>query len=540
MKGTNISLSFGNEVIYSDAEFNIEKNSKVGVVGVNGCGKTTLFKVLLKEIELDSGTITMMNERLGYLPQEINFFKPDETVYEYLLSARPIKKLEEELATIYENLTTCSPKEEKSLLKKASKIQDALDILDQYNAEDALLDLVENMGITTDMLEQRALTLSGGQKSTVAFAHLLFSNASTLLLDEPTNHIDATTKDFIVNYLKDYAGTCLIISHDIDFLNAIVDKIMFIDKTTHKIKMYDGNYTAFKKTYAKEMAAKNARIDLQEKEIKKLEEIVKRADQASRTNHALKRLGASRKIQLEKRLAELETRDKIYRKINIRFTPTREIGKVPLEVNGLSFAYPNKTNLYDNLSFSLIKNEKFLIVGENGIGKSTLLKLLTKKLTPKTGSITFNSKADIAYYAQELEILDPEKTIFQNVYTPAYNEPEIRSILGNFLFSNDDIYKKVEVLSPGEKARVALCKIIMTRANFIILDEPTNHFDPETQKVIGENFKNYAGTLILVSHNPSFVEEIGITHMLILPDGKVLDYSRELLNYYYYLNTDLL
>ena len=187
----------------------------------------------------------------------------------------------------------------------------------------------------------------------------------------------------------------------------------------------------------------------------------------------------------------------------------------------------------------MARGEKFLIVGENGVGKSTLLKLIMKQLKPIQGEIEYGYHASIAYYAQELEILDENKTILENIDNPNYNDQELRTFLGNFLFSNDDVFKKVSVLSPGEKARVALCKILIQRTNIIILDEPTNHFDPETQAIIGENFKNYTGTLIMVSHNPAFVEQIGVTRMLVLPEGKVVEYKKELLHYYYYLNTEL-
>ncbi len=540
MRGINMKLSFGTEVIYDDANFNVPAYSKVGIVGVNGAGKTTLFKIILGLEHLDSGEIIKDGPRLGHLPQEIDFAGLSMTVWDYLYSARHIKELETELANIYEALTTCDSKEENRLLKKAAKIQDTLDTLNQYGAEDELLELVDEMNIDVSLLSMSVRDLSGGQKSKVAFAHLLFSKSSLLLLDEPTNHLDAETKDFITDYLKNYPGGELIISHDIDFLNAVVDKIMYIDKVTHKITVYDGNYADFKRQYAREMADKEVRIRNQEREIAKLESIVKRAEQASATNHNLKRLGASRKKMLDRALADRETRDKTYKRVNMRIAPTREIGKIPLQVEGLSFAYPEKPLLYRNLSFTLTKNEKFLIVGENGIGKSTLLKLLVGKLTPQSGTITWNQKADVAYYAQELEILDEDKTVLENVKSIDYPETTLRSYLGNFLFYGADVDKKIRVLSPGEKARVALCKILLTKANFIILDEPTNHFDPETQNIIGENFQNYEGTLILVSHNPSFVESIGITRMLVLPDCKILNYSRELLNYYYYLNTELM
>lgn len=539
MKGQHMYLAFGSETIYDDCEFLIENQDKIGVVGVNGAGKTTLFKLILNQENLDSGKITISNKKIGYLPQEISFYDQNIKVLDYLYQGRPINKLEKELETTYEKITTSSPKEQKELLKKASRLQSELESLNQYMAEDELLDLIDKMQIESDLLEMNVKDLSGGQKSKVAFARLLFSNSDILLLDEPTNHLDIKTKDFVTNYLKNYRGTVLIISHDIDFLNEIVTKTMFINKVTHKIKIYRGNYHEFKRQYACEMLQKELRIREQEREIKHLEEVVSKINQASATNHKLKKMGKSRKKTLEKKLAELETREEKYKTVKMEVEPLEKSGKIPLEVKYLTFHYPSKNNLYNNLSFQMTRGEKFLIVGENGIGKSTLLKLIMGQLTPIKGEISYGYHASIAYYAQELEILDEEKTILENIDNPNYNDTELRTFLGNFLFSNDDVFKKVKILSPGEKARVALCKILLKKTNIIILDEPTNHFDPETQKIIGENFKNYTGTLIMVSHNPSFVEQIGVTRMLVLPDGKIVDYSKELLHYYYYLNTEL-
>ena len=539
MQGENMFLAFGSETIYDDASFRIEEKDKVGVVGVNGAGKTTLFKIIIKEERLDAGKVTINNKKIGYLPQEISFKDKEMIVLDYLYSARPIEKLEKELNNIYEKLTSAENKEQTRLLKKAEKIQNELDSLHQYSAEDELLSIIDNMKIESDLLEMKVGNLSGGQKSKIAFARLLYENADILLLDEPTNHLDMKTKDFVINYLKSYRGMILVISHDIDFLNEVITKIMFINKVTHKIKIYKGNYTEFKRLYAEEMLQKELRIKEQEREIKELTEVVKKVEQASRTNHNLKRLGQSRKKMLDKKLEELETRDTEYKTVSMKVEPLEKSGKIPIEVEHLTFHYPNKNNLYYNLSFQLQRGEKFLIVGENGVGKSTLLKLILNNLSPIKGNIIYGYNVKIAYYAQELEILDEEKTILENVDNPHYNDLELRTFLGNFLFTKDDVFKKVKVLSPGEKARVALCKILLERANIIILDEPTNHFDPETQKIIGENFKNYTGTLIMVSHNPSFVEQIGVTRMLILPEGKIVEYQKELLHYYYYLNTDL-
>ena len=536
MKATNMYLTLGTEVIYDDASFQLNNLDKVGVVGVNGAGKTTLFNVILGNLQLDYGSINIGKNRIGFLPQEVKFQNPSITVWDYLLESRPIQNINARLEQIYIELETAQEEQQKVLLKEMSKLQEELERLDCYNAENALLQIIEEMKIDDNLLYSRVGELSGGQKSKVAFAGILYGKPDLLLLDEPTNHLDASTKDFIINYLKNYKGTVLVISHDIDFLNKIINKVMHINKINHKIKMYDGNYSDFKKKLLEESKQKELRITQQEKEIKRLEEFVCKAKQASRTNHNLKRMGQDREVKLEKKRAELERRDKEYKKVNMNIEPNREGSKVPLKIEDLTFRYEGKNNLYQKLSFYLTQGERFLIVGENGVGKSTLLKLIIGQLKPIKGEISFGTKTDIAYYAQELELLDENKSIFENVQSEYFTDLKIRNILGNFLFFDKQVFKKIKILSPGEKARVSLCKLLLKKANFLILDEPTNHLDPDTQAVIGENFKEYTGTILLVSHNPSFVEQIGITRMLILPEGKIVDYSKELLEYYYLIN----
>ena len=537
MKGSNLNLSFGLEQIYVNANFQLNDFDKVGVVGVNGAGKTTLFKVILKEQELDSGKIKIVNKNIGYLPQEIILENKDITVFEYIMSARPIDKLNKKLIELYNEVAITSGKEQEIIMKKISKVQAELEYYDCYNAENILLELISDMQIDFELLDMRLCDLSGGQKSKVAFAHLLYSKPEILLLDEPTNHLDVTTREFITNYLKKYKGMVLIISHDVDFLNKIVNKILYVNKVNKSLTVYDGNYDVYKKKLEDEKEFQNRLIDKQEKEIKELQEFVEKAKRASRTNHNLKKMGKDREIKLARKLEELGTRERVYRKIRLNIKPNREGSKIPLKVNNITFNYPEKDKLYNNLSFVINNRERFLIVGENGVGKSTLLKLIVGKLKPNEGSIWYGSKTDIAYYAQELELLDDNKTILENVDTKGYSDKELRTLLGNFLFYGDDVFKKIRVLSPGEKARVTLCKIMLERANLLILDEPTNHLDPETQVVIAENFKNYEGTIIMVSHNPVFTSHIDINRMLILPQGKITNYSEEKLNYYYKLNT---
>lgn len=549
MKASHLQLAYGTKIVYDDCDFQLETGDKAGVVGVNGAGKTTLFKIILGQQQLDDGKIELPSLRLGYLPQEITVPPEhnDITVWEYVASGRPVDDLQNQLNAEYEKLAKYPNSQ--TILERINGLQDLIDSYDVANFDYELLKILEKMNLS-DLMDRKIRELSGGQKSKVAFARVLFENAGLLLLDEPTNHLDVETKQFVSNFLRNYHGTVLVISHDVEFLNSITNKTLFVNKTTHKIKVYKGNYANFKRQYAEEKAAEDARITEQEREIKRLSEFVARARAAKRSNTALIGMGHQREKVLAKKLEELGTREQEYARVSLNITPAKQSNKTPIEIQNLSFSYPNSPQLYDKLSFSLTRGEKFLIVGENGVGKSTLLKLIVGNLNPTEGSVIMGNNTTIAYYAQELEILDERRNILENVQSYDFTDTELRSALSNFLFYGDDIYKKVEVLSPGEKARVALCKILLKRANLVILDEPTNHFDPETQKIIGENLRDYSGTIIMVSHSPAFVEQIGITRMLIVPplnsDSKqprlalIKNYSRELLEYYYYLNSDLI
>lgn len=547
MKAEHLSLSFGARTIYQDCGFILEPRDKVGVVGVNGAGKSTLFKVILGIEKLDEGTIELPALRIGFLPQEIKIDKEhdDTTVWDYISDARPVDELQAKIGEEYEKLAKYP--DSKVIMDRIMQIQDDIDNCDLANMDFELLKIIEKMGLQ-DLVDKKMSELSGGQKTKVAFARVLFGNAGLLLLDEPTNHLDISTRQFVANYLRNYRGMVLVISHDADFLDTVCNKTLFLNKITHKTKVYRGNYSEFRKQRANELAEQEKRISEQEREIKRMEEFVMRTKAAKRSNTAFIRQGQVREKQLEKKYEQLEVREEVYQKVAMNISPAKLSGKTPIEVQNLTFGYPDGPILHDKLSFSLTRGEKFLIVGENGAGKSTLLKLIVGQLQPNSGSVIMSQNTTIAYYAQEFEILNEKETIMDNVKSYDFTETETRSMLANFLFHDDEVFKRVSVLSPGEKARVALCKTLMKKANLIILDEPTNHFDPETQKIIGENFHDYDGTIIMVSHNPSFVEQIGITRMLILPPREtkepklalIKNYSRELLDYYYYLNSDLI
>ncbi len=529
----DLSVSFGTQEIFSDVNINIPENEKIGFVGVNGAGKTTLFKILMGMIDADSGKIILKNgSRVDWLPQVISDEVPDMdiSVLDYLMLGRPIQEINDKLQFLYEQLSDPNVSQNE-IFSKIDKLQKQLDYWDSYSADSTLLKIASGINISDDMLMKKLSELSGGQKSKVAFARLLYSKPEVILLDEPTNHLDAESKDYITNYLKNYKGTVLIISHDLDFLNQVTTKTLFLDKRTKTLELYDGNYEHFKRVQSdkEENLIKQAEIQKQEED--KLREIINKYANASGNR---KRMAQDREKKLQRLLDEKIEILTPNKSVKLNMEMNRESSNMPLQVKDLCFKYDkdSKHNIIDNLSFDIYKGEKFLIVGENGAGKSTLLKLLVGSLTPDKGVINFGSKTDIGYYAQELELLNTTKAILENFSDLNISQKKLRSILGRFLFFNDDVFKNVGILSPGERSRVALAKLSISGANFLILDEPTNHLDPQTQNLIAEVFKTFKGTMIVVSHNPEFVDNLGIERTLILPEGKMSYYNRETVEYY--------
>ena len=533
MKIENLCMSFGTQTIFDNISFQINNNDKVGIIGVNGAGKSTLFNILLGNITPDAGNITLNTKiNLGYLPQVImdDASNEEETVFEYLLEGRPIKKLKEELNSLYEAIANLDNEYElKKYYKKINRVSELLEYYDEYNAESSLLKIISGMNIDDNLLDLKLKNISGGQKSKVAFARLLYSNPEIMLLDEPTNHLDLDTKDYIINYLKNYHGIILVISHDIEFLNEVTKKTLYVDKIKHNVEMYNGNYEKYIKIKNERDLAKKRLYERQQKEEEKLKGIIAKYIRGNekKANIAKDRIKKLEKLESEK--VELEKKNK-YTKFNMKIN--RPSYSIPIKCNNLTFGYDEENLLYENLNFDLSRGEKLLVVGENGIGKTTLLRIIMGYLKPLEGNIEITEKTDIAYYAQEHEILEPNKTILENFANFGLADYEIRRMLGSFLFSGDDIFKKVEVLSPGERSRVALAKISLTGANTLLLDEPTNHLDPMTQLIISDTFKNYEGTMLVVSHNLDFVDNLNINRMLLLPSGRITYYDRDIVMHY--------
>lgn len=533
----NLNLSFGMQDVFKDININIPDNEKIGIVGVNGAGKSTFFKVLLKKIEPNSGKIEFNSKvNISLLPQVIDDEIPNLNipVFDYLLSARPIKELEEQLATIYNDVASESDaKKQNKLMKKIDNIQNRLNYYDVYEAENILLKIISGMHIDDDLLYKNLNELSGGQKSKIAFARLLYSKPEIMLLDEPTNHLDSKSKDYIVNYLKNYHGGVFIISHDNDFLDKVTNKTLYLDKRNHNMMLYDGSYSKFMKVKKANEEALDRAILMQEKEEEKLEKIVLHYSNSSGKR---KKMAQDREKKLNKLRENKLSKEKEIKKINFKIKIDKESSINPIILDKVSFSYDNKHKIINNLSFTLTRGEKFLIVGNNGVGKSTLLKLIVSKLKPNKGIIDINYKTKIAYYAQEHELLDNNKTIMDNFLDTNYSDKEIRNCLGRFMFYGDDVFKEIKTLSPGERARVMLAKISLSGANVLILDEPTNHLDPETQSKISDIFREYEGTMLVVSHNEDFVRNLQIERMLILPEGKITFYSEDKFDKYKKVN----
>ncbi len=535
----NLTMSFGLQTIYDNVSFQINENDKVGIVGVNGAGKSTLFNLILGKLNPDEGKIIIKNNiNIGYLPQVITDEIPNDdiTVFDYLLLGRPIEELKNKLTNLYEKIATIEDQKELNhYLKEITKVEDKLTYYDEYNAESNLLKIITGMNIDDKLLDLKLKNISGGQKSKIAFARLLYSKPEIMLLDEPTNHLDIDTKDYIISYLKKYHGMILVISHDIEFLNEVTTKTLYVDKIMHNVEIYNGNYQKYLKIKEERDLAKKRLFEKQQKEEEKLKTIISKYIRGNekKANIAKDRIKKLERLQSEKVTIEKENK---YAKFKMKINyPSYTI---PLACQNLTFGYTEDNLLYENLNFDLTRGEKLLVVGENGIGKTTLLKLIMNYLTPLEGKIIIGEKTNITYYAQEHEILDSNKTILENFNSFGLPEYELRKVLGSFLFSGDEINKRISVLSPGERSRVALAKISLSGANTLLLDEPTNHLDPMTQMIIADTFSDYEGTMLVISHNLDFVDNLNINRMLLLPSGKITYYDRDIVMHYEMLNEE--
>lgn len=524
----NITKTFGTDTILSDCSFHIEEREKAAIVGPNGAGKSTLLKIIMGRLPADDGTVTISKDKtLGYLAQHQNL-SSDGTIYDELLSVKKdIIALEEKIRETEQQMKNATGEQLDTLLDQYTKINHQFELENGYAYQSEIVGVLKGLGFTEDDFSLPVNTLSGGQKTRVALGKLLLSRPDIILLDEPTNHLDMESIRWLENYLLGYNGSVIIVAHDRYFLDRIVTKIIEIENT--HVTVFSGNYTAYadKKKILRNMQLKEYLN--QQREIKHQQEVITKLKQFNREK-SIKRAESR-----EKMLDKLEVVDKpaeINDKMNIELNPSVISGNDVLSVSHLSKAFDDNT-LFTDISFDIKRGERVALIGNNGTGKTTILKIINDILPADSGEIKLGSKVTIGYYDQEHHVLDPDKTLFdelQDAY-PDLNNTQIRNTLAAFLFTNDDVFKYIRDLSGGERGRVSLAKLMLSNANFLILDEPTNHLDMVSKEILENALNSYTGTVLYVSHDRYFINTTA-TRIIELVGQTTVNYIG---NYDYYI-----
>lgn len=524
----NISKSFAGETLIEDADILINEGEKAALVGINGSGKTTFLKIVAGEMSPDSGIVTFAkNTSFAYLKQ-INNIDTDLTIEEELTTViKPILDMEERFLKLQEEISKANEKELDALYAEYDRLQHALELNDAYMAKSKLTGILKGLGFIEEEFSRKVSTLSGGQKTRVYLAKILLTEPDIILLDEPTNHLDLSSIEWLESYLNNYKKAVLIVSHDRYFLDKIVTKVIDIDNK--KVETYNGNYTEFikKKKELKESAMR-AYLN-REAQIKRQEEVIEKLKSFNREK------SVKRAESRQKALDRIERIDKPTEErsdMDLFFSQSIESGKDVLHIEGLSKSFDHR-KLFENVNIDVKRGEHIAILGDNGTGKTTLLKILNNLTEPDSGYIRFGTNVSIAYYDQEHQVLDRNKTIFDEIHDEHHdmNNTEVRNVLASFLFTGDEVFKPISSLSGGERGRVSLAKIMLSTANLIILDEPTNHLDITSKEILENAIREFEGTVIYVSHDRYFINQTA-TRILYLKDNKFYNYIG---NYDYYL-----
>lgn len=524
----NISKSFGTDVIIKSCSFNIEDHEKAAIVGINGAGKSTLLKIITGIEPADTGLVTLAKDKtLGYLSQQQNL-NSDNTIYDELLSVKQyILDMEAQLRSIENQMKSADDTALETLMKKYSDLNHEFELNNGYAYKSEITGVLKGLGFAEEDFTLNVNTLSGGQKTRVALGRLLLSKPDIILLDEPTNHLDMESISWLENYLLNYSGAVLIVAHDRYFLDKIVSKIIELDNGNATV--FSGNYTdyASKKAILRNMQLKEYLN--QQREIKHQEEVITKLKQFNREK-SIKRAESR-----EKMLNKMEFVDKpeiLNDKMDIKLEPNVISGNDVLTVDNLTKGFDG-TVLFDNICFQIKRGERVALIGSNGTGKTTILKLINGIIPADSGSIYLGAKVNIGYYDQEHLVLDPDKTIFDEIRDayPDLNNTQIRNTLAAFLFTNEDVFKYIKDLSGGERGRVSLAKLMLSNANFLILDEPTNHLDITSKEILENALNSYTGTVLFVSHDRYFINSTA-TRIIELANKTVVNYIG---NYDYYL-----
>ena len=524
----NISKTFGSEEILKDISFHIEERDKAALIGVNGAGKSTLLRIITGALAPDTGEVTVTHGKsMGYLAQYQDM-ESEETIYQEVRKAKQDSlDMEQRLRDMERQMNMVSGEEAVSLMNRYTDLMHRFELQNGYAAESEITGVLKGLGFEEKDFDRRLGSLSGGQKTRVVLGKLLLTKPDILLLDEPTNHLDLSSIEWLENFLINYPGTVLIVSHDRYFLNRIVTRVIEIENG--RSMSFEGNYNEYS---SKKSIVRKAQYNAwakQQAEIRHQEAVITKLKQFNREK-SIKR-AESREKMLDK-MEILEKPQEVSADMRIELKPRTESGKDVLTVTGLSKAFPGLL-LFRDQSFEIKRGERVAIIGDNGTGKSTILKMINGLLTPDEGKIVLGSKVHIGYYDQEQQLLDPEKTIFQQISDdyPSLTETEIRNVLAAFLFTGDDVYKKISSISGGERGRVSLARLMLSEANFLILDEPTNHLDIISKEILEDALNEYTGTVLYVSHDRYFINQTA-TRILELTNHTLVNYIG---NYDYYM-----
>ena len=524
----NISKAFNEQPVLSNVSFHIEDYDKAAIVGINGAGKTTLLRIIVGQQQADEGIVTLSKDKtLGYLAQNQDV-DSENTIYDELLSVKAdIIFMEQKIREIELNMKTVSGTELEALMDSYTRLTHSFDLLNGYAYKSEVVGVLKGLGFEEAEFSKKISTLSGGQKTRVALGRLLLQKPDLIILDEPTNHLDLNSITWLETYLLNYKGAVLIVSHDRYFLDRIASKIIEIDQT--KAVSFTGNYSdyAIKKEQLR-AAAMNAYLK-QQQEIKHQEEVIDKLKSFNREK-SIKRAESREKL-----LSKIEVLDKPTQArtdIHMTLTPRCTSGNDVLHVKGLSKSFGSQT-LFTDLEMDIKRGEHVAVIGDNGTGKTTILKIINDLIPADKGQITLGTNVHIGYYDQEHHVLHMDKTLFDEISDayPYLSNTEIRNTLAAFLFTGDDVFKRIDNLSGGERGRMSLAKLMLSESNFLILDEPTNHLDIASKEILEDALNAYEGTVLYVSHDRYFINRTA-SRILDLSEGRLINY---LGNYDYYL-----
>ncbi len=524
----NVCKEFVDKKVLQGVSFHVEDHEKAAIVGINGAGKTTLLRIIVGEMRPDDGIVTLSKDKtLGYLAQN-DAVSTENTIYEELLSVKKeLLEVEAGMRACEQDMKNAQGPALDALMKRYGDLTHAFEMGDGYSYRSELVGVLKGLGFTEEEFSKSVSTLSGGQKTRVALGKLLLQSPDLIILDEPTNHLDVNSIAWLETYLLNYKGAVLIVSHDRYFLDKIATKIIEIDQT--KATTFLGNYSdyAVKKQQLR-VAAMNAYLS-QQREIQHQEAVIEKLRSFNREK-SIKR-AESREKMLDK-IERIEKPTEINADMKLTLTPYRESGKDVLKVENLGKSFGD-LHLFRNVSFELKRGEHVAIIGDNGTGKTTLLKILNEVIPADEGEFTLGTNVEIGYYDQEHHVLHPEKTLFEEISDdyPYLTNTEIRNVLAAFLFTGDDVFKLIRELSGGERGRVSLAKLMLGNANFLILDEPTNHLDIASKEILEDALNSYSGTVLYVSHDRYFINRTA-HRILELTQNHFVNYVG---NYDYYL-----